>query len=904
VREKLALVIAALMITSMALSISTTSVSATHATPTMSVSPDFVKAGNSYVFTLSVKNNGGDLIENVEIVSSPFTLIEPIVKLPKDNIVENVDVTLSAGTQVVMENDNIVTVVENTDVTLPVGTRIQLSGSLFAELIDGATAELVDNRTPVLAVNNEVTVESQAVTLAENDLRLLADTSAALVTPTTARFPEDTLVEVPDDVDTNVSGSITLVADNKVTLGTDNKSTVVADVRLLAETRIKYTTTSLAGGIVSLDAGTEVDIGNNVTYTENVVLPAGTKVTATNAPVTVAENTDVTVLAGKVVILPTGTVPQSVPAGWSFSDNAWNGTADNIAVGETVEFPFAATAPTNGTYNITVKTTDINGYEANVIISITSDGMAPTVTAAVSPSLVGLATVTITVTASEKLSELGKVTVTQSGAVDENVFTVTMTSTDGITWTGTYSVIENWDGAATVAIENSKDLAGNVGGENASVATFTVDTIAPNAPIAVAVPTNDGEVILLDNFVNQPNQLVYGVSTEAEVLVRVNSDVISVTPRTDNGYSVAITLVEGTNEVGVSLVDLAGNASEENVQEVVLDSLPPTVAVVSIAGKGYAADMAINDNTPTIVVKMLDAVSGVDREDNNVKLDSDNLDNANVWDPETGLFENTVPNELIEGTHTITITAMDLSGVNPTVTENFTFVVDVTAPTMPSTLDAVNNPVLYGTSAINPKVQKATALVLYGSDLEGLSTVKIYLIDQATGSVISTVTTTADAGGNFSKSLTLSEGKVVRIEVETIDAAGNVSSRLIYGYAMADATAPSVTLATPPETTDKTSITISGTVSKDAWEDWSDITLTVQVGTGRVIVPCVGGSYSYSLELAEGPNTIVVQATDGIGNAGAAVSATVERTVTPWMTYAIILVILALLMAVIAIFRR
>ncbi len=314
--------------------------------------------------------------------------------------------------------------------------------------------------------------------------------------------------------------------------------------------------------------------------------------------------------------------------------------------------------------------------------------------------------------------------------------------------------------------------------------------------------------------------------------------------------------------------------------------------------------MAINDNTPTIVAKMLDAVSGVNRGSSSVVLVGvGTLENANVWDPETGLIENTVPIELSEDTHTITITAVDLSGVNPTVTENFTFVVDVTAPTMPS-LDAVTNPVLYGTSAINPKVQKDTALVLYGSGVEAGSTVKIYLIDQATGTGISTATTTADATGNFSKSVTLPEGKTVRIEIETIDAAGNVSSRLIYGYAMADATAPSVTLGTLPETTDKTSVTISGTVTKDAWEDWSDITLTVQVGTGRVVVPCVGGSYSYSLELAEGPNTIVVQASDSIGNAGTAVSATVERTVTPWMTYAIILVIVALLMAVIAIFRK
>ncbi|GAI40625.1 unnamed protein product, partial [marine sediment metagenome] len=66
--------------------------------------------------------------------------------------------------------------------------------------------------------------------------------------------------------------------------------------------------------------------------------------------------------------------------------------------------------------------------------------------------------------------------------------------------------------------------------------------------------------------------------------------------------------------------------------------------------------------------------------------------------------------------------------------------------------------------------------------------------------------------------------------------------------------------------------------------------------------PCVGGSYSYSLALSEGPNTIVVQAIDGIGNASTVASETVERTVTPWSIYAIVLVIVALILAAIAIF--
>ncbi|GAH91931.1 unnamed protein product, partial [marine sediment metagenome] len=172
-----------------------------------------------------------------------------------------------------------------------------------------------------------------------------------------------------------------------------------------------------------------------------------------------------------------------------------------------------------------------------------------------------------------------------------------------------------------------------------------------------------------------------------------------------------------------------------------------------------------------------------------------------------------------------------------------------------------------------------------------------------TGKVLGTGTAGSDE--KWTVTFTLTAGSNTKIEISATDVAGNEGPRALYGWMLADASAPTVTLAEVPETTDKTSITISGTVSKDAWEDWSDITLKVQVGTGIVTVPIgAGGSYDYSLELAEGPNTIVVQATDDVGNASATAHAVVERTVTPWMTYAIVLVIIALLMAVIAIFRK
>ena len=1057
-KEHAAIAIAALMITSMAFAISTTSVSATHATPTISLSPDFVKADTSYVFTLSVTNEGGDPIDTVEIYDSDLTNIEQIVKLPKDNIVEETIVTLSDGTQVTVVAV-LVTVAENTVVSLPAGTLIVAPSGDNAELYEDGTAEMIASEEPpnatwvpelqeygdgtaewtteqahsgsysvkltvpaggvtnaaraaipnlgapltvttitsvsvqyyltadsttassayiileldgdddgvaddwavsfqddgmatgmwhthtptywhivsqawptanhytlgevksmvgsktILKVKaavgewtytgktsayvddleidgevfdlekaEEVTVEEQTVMLGENDLRLLEDTLATV----SLRLPEDTPAEVPDDVITFVEGDITLVADDTVTLPDDSDN----DVRLLANTLILYTSGPTQGIVAPLVAGSEVDLRGS----EDVVLPAGTTATG-EALVTVAENEDVTIPADTIVDLPTETVPVPMPEDWSFSADVWSSTEDNIAVGETVEFPFAATTPAGSLLSITVKTTDVNDYEALVVVDFTTDGTAPSVTATVSPDPTNSA-VTITVEASEELSELGEVTVTQSGAVDENVFTIEMASTDDITWTGTYSVIPDHDGTATVSVEDSTDLVGNVGGANASAATFEVDTIAPDAPRVGTADLND-----LPDFTNQPNQLVHGTAIDvAEVLIRVNADVTSVTPRADDGYSVAITLVEGPNEVGVSFADEAGNASEENVQDVFVDSVAPTVKMVSIAGKAHEKDMPIDNNTPTIVARMddpgyPDTGSGILHGDVSVRLLDENgtqvgsdLDNATPWE-NSGLWENTYPAELPDGAYMIEVTASDQRG--HTTADNFTFVVDTVAPDPPKT------PFL---SELPTELVDERDHIIRGY-AEANSTIKVYaastltLIDQGM----------ADSSGYYRFTVTLPEG-THDIYISATDAAGNESDKVLYGTVTVtitpvppvDTVVPVVSITAPEAevTTDEASIVIVGKVSELA--EWT-VSAPSGIWSGTTDS---AGNFSASISLVEGTNTIIVTAVDAAGNPSTPVSIEVTRTVVPLETYAIVLVIILLVLAAIAVLKR
>ncbi|TDA31136.1 MAG: hypothetical protein DSO02_07060 [Hadesarchaea archaeon] len=77
------------------------------------------------------------------------------------------------------------------------------------------------------------------------------------------------------------------------------------------------------------------------------------------------------------------------------------------------------------------------------------------------------------------------------------------------------------------------------------------------------------------------------------------------------------------------------------------------------------------------------------------------------------------------------------------------------------------------------------------------------------------------------------------------------------------------------------------------------------MGTGSVTVPLFGTgnttTFTYSVALSEGTNTIMAIVSDGLNSSSDSV--TVTRTVTPWGTYAVVLVIIALILAAIAILR-
>ena len=385
----------------------------------------------------------------------------------------------------------------------------------------------------------------------------------------------------------------------------------------------------------------------------------------------------------------------------------------------------------------------------------------------------------------------------------------------------------------------------------------------------------------------------------------------------------------------VTATDRTGNSENDNIENLFIDTKAPTIEFSTIAGKTWDENgELINDNTPEFKVTVTDpgyptSGLGVARENLKVYLDNNDnvadtlpafgglLENKAAWVVADGIFENVIDNlaenlgrGLVSGTYWINVVASDNLGHagSDNVIAKRSFTIDLTAPTVSLPTAAVNP--LDGTTITSPLVQTTSSLLIRGTGLttEVGATITIYIMDATTGVTAATENTLVQSDGAWSKLITLPvAGTKYQIEITCTDLASNESLKVLYGYVLADGTMPTVTITSPvtDTSTDATSALVTGSVTKDTWEEFTDLTVAIQVGSatpGSVTLDA-NGNFSISASLTEGANTITITATDQAGNISSA-SVMVTRTVTPWATYAIIIVIVALVLAAIAIFRK
>jgi hypothetical protein len=958
------------MVTSVAISISTTTVSATHAPTVVWTATGTgvlrVLGPDNVVLPITVHNVGPHPISRVEIIAPSGWGRAPTIMMFKDNLVtlapgnENI-VTLKAGTVVRLHGDTTVRIPKDTLMIRLMHTDMWRERDNIIEnkrrirLLENAKvrARFADNTAIGLDNDDNIRLVLPDVVTLENGLvRLLANTIVVRVADNIVRLPKNTLVEPIAHRHTvlghglEITENVTL--ENEVTLTlTENRVRLVTDF-LDAE----FVTPPWFGTPTVLRI--PVDENMQLWTPPTVRVPARTLVrmhTATR--VTVLKHTDVIRESGENVTMTpaTAAAAENRPINWTqavglsalpLGENVvWVGIGENrIAAGASLVFPFALTTDNvSENHTIFVRTTDTAGVAVMSKVTLVVDNAPPIVTVTVSPDWVrDNVPVTITVTSNEPLKRIENVLVAENMAPDNTSITMTP-NVDNTIWTGTYTTGDNVlrDGTAIVRALRAVDLVGNVA--PLTIGTFTVDRRPPPTPKLTLIrgfpadaPTTDPpfglpgiqtriatwtiENIAKDNYltalVPQPGM---------RVRIRVGAVVHEIiTPAT--GYYVhTITLTEGIQAVGIQYIDRAGNVGIENVENVTLDTTPPSISMIS-----PAPGAIIRDNTPLFRLTIADVTLGVENlpwafADNSgyqvlLRRDNDNalLGTLTPITPPTNpfflfTFENQWPvdNALPMGWYNIFVQAGDNLQKDNTF---FRFGIDVRAPPHGPLEDIARtavNPLLH-TTPVRPLIDDTTTLTLTGSGAYVGATVRVYLDGAA-----ALETATVDAFGRWTVSVQVPEGDTVMVEVTLTDVAGNESPRVLYGFMLADKTIPRVDITAPPDgkTTDMATVILTAVITGDDWEANQDV--KVRIEATALLAPVEftatldAGSrmeLTRAIPLLEFVNTISVSAKDGAGNWSAVDTVRVTRAVVPWGTYAIILVIVALILAAIAIFRK
>lgn len=146
------------------------------------------------------------------------------------------------------------------------------------------------------------------------------------------------------------------------------------------------------------------------------------------------------------------------------------------------------------------------------------------------------------------------------------------------------------------------------------------------------------------------------------------------------------------------------------------------------------------------------------------------------------------------------------------------------------------------------------------------------------GSKITTGITKSPITGGYQCTYTpataLSDGSHT-IKFDASDNDGNAATTKSVTFKV-DTVAPTLTITSPVEgfVTNSSSVTVSGT-SNDATSSPVTITVKVNGGTAQTVTVNEDGSFSKSINLSAGANTIVISATDAAGK-----NTTITRTVT------------------------
>lgn len=570
-------------------------------------------------------------------------------------------------------------------------------------------------------------------------------------------------------------------------------------------------------------------------------------------------------------------------------------------VDESGNWSFTPDAPLGqGQHNFTVVATDQAGNTGGVSSSFTIelDSIAPSIPVISSvqdntaPTTGPISNGQISNESRPALSGTGEVGATITVLSDGQAIGTTIVGAGG-SWSFTPSAALG-NGQHTLTV-TATDSAGNTSLPSGGF-TYTVDTLAPTAPVITQVADDVGPLIgNLNNgqATNDPLPTLSGTA-EANSTVRIydNGSFIGFTTADGTGawtFTPGTQLGNGNHALTVTATDAAGNVSPTSAGfNIVVDTVAPLAPTIIQAfddvqpGTGTLSNGASTNDTRPVLSGSAEAGARVAIYDNGALLATVTATIDGTWEYLTTTLGN--------GQHVFTAIATDAAGNVSPVSGGFTINVDTIAPSVPLLVSVVDDIAggVFNAALSNGQLTNDARPTLNGTAEAG-STVSIY--DGST--LLGTALVQSNNSWSFTPTTPLANGSHT-FTVTATDAAGNTSGATAGFSVVVDTTAPtqpsisSIIDDIGPNTgpigsnqpTNDARPTLNGSTEANArvdiYDNGSFVTSVTADGSGN-------WSYTPTTALAQGTHSFTITATDSAGNTSgiSSAAAIVVDTVAP-----------------------
>jgi hypothetical protein len=612
-----------------------------------------------------------------------------------------------------------------------------------------------------------------------------------------------------------------------------------------------YTGTTLTSGTYYFTAKATDVAGNvsSVSATFTVVVDY----TAPNTPVISGFTPDSGVVGDHITNAATPTLTGTAEANSFVTIYSGGSAVGTTKASSTGVWSYTSGTLSDGTYAFTATATDLAGNVSPVSTSLTITIRTKIGT----PQFTGIspdtgASSTDQITQARNIVLAGKADAGDPIQLFRGGVSIgsTTTASNG-TWSFSYTGTTLADGTYSFTAQ-ATDVAGN--SALSTPLTVVIDGTAPLAPVFTGISPDSG--VVGDGITNATTPTISGTAVaNSTVTVYRGGSAIGIATTSGSGVwsYTSSTLTDGTYTFTAIATDLAGNVSPVSAPlSITIDTRAPNAPVITgiTPDSGIAGD-GITNAQQIKILGTAAANSTVTVSVNGVVVGSTATDSNGNW-----IFDYT-GTTLANGTYSLTATASDVAGNVSTLSNNFTVVVNTTAPV-----------VVIADVAEAVDANNIATLTLSGT-VEPQSQVQVFL----NGAILGTVA--ADNNGNWTYSYQpsgLPDGTYTFTAVAT-DLAGNTGSatdNLVLGNGALTAPAPTLAAASIIDTaSDGTPIavsnpTLSGTTGA------GDLVTIVDGNTilGTVVADSQGQWTFVSPLLATGRHNVGVSITDPLGETG------------------------------------